>query len=219
VRALSELPKAASEPADGLVITRRTLLLGAGSMLLAGCASRQVRLDAVDTVAADQEASALALRGFRMRGRVALSDGEQGGNGRLTWEQSADRLDVRFSAPLSQRTWRLERDRLGARMIDDQGQVSHAGDLQELLDRAWGIGVPVDALSYWLRGSRQPGSGRVSLDQQARLQQLQQSDWTVDYLRWQEAADGLPTLPTKVYASSGKRWVRVVVQRWQGLDD
>lgn len=208
----------AAQAKQSVNLPRRKLIVGAGSLLLAACASRQVRRDTLDLVAADQETAARQLRRFRIQGRVALSDGDQGGSGRLIWEQSEDHLDVRFSAPLTQRTWRLQRDQRGARMIDDRGDVVEAAELQGLLDRMWGVGVPVDALAYWLRGSRLPGSGRVRLDQQARLQQVQQSDWTVDYLRWQGAGDQLPALPTKVYASSGKRWVRIVVQRWQRLD-
>lgn len=125
---------------------------------------------------------------------------------------------MRFSAPVSQRTWRLQRDVRGARLIDDQGQVHQHPDLQHLLDQVWSVGVPVEALSYWLRGSRMPGDGRVNLDPDDRLQQLQQGGWTVDYLRWTDAAAELPELPSKLYASSGERWVRVVVQRWQALD-
>ncbi len=201
-----------------LNLPRRRLVLGAAALLLVACSRRQVRRDAADLLAADQEVAARRLRRFRIQGRVALSDGEQGGSGRLIWQQSETDLDVRFSAPLTQRTWRLQRDPLGARLIDDRGEVAEAAELQQLLDRVWGVGVPVDALAYWLRGSRLPGSGRISLDPQGRLLQVQQRGWTIDYLSWHEASSELPVLPKKVYASNGERWVRVVIQRWQTSD-
>lgn len=196
---------------------RRVLLLGIGAALLAACAPRSVRREVAATEAAAQEQAARELGSFRLQGRVALSDGDQGGSGRLIWEQRNGDLDVRFSAPMTQRTWRLQRDAGGARLIDDQGEVHADADLQRLLDRVWAVGVPVEALAYWLRGSRLPGRGRVSLDEQSRVQQLQQDGWTVDYLRWQSAQGDLPELPAKLYASAGERWVRVVVQRWQPL--
>ncbi len=197
--------------------SRRLLLMGIGAALLAACAPRTVRRDVAATAAAAQEQAARELSAFRLQGRVALSDGDQGGSGRLIWEQRGGDLDVRFSAPVTQRTWRLQRDTEGARLIDDQGEVHADADLQQLLDRVWAVGVPVEALSYWLRGSRLPGRGQVSMDQQQRLEQLQQAGWTVDYLRWHPAQGELPELPAKLYASSGDRWVRVVVQRWQPL--
>lgn len=209
--------KGASQLACEAPITlgRRPLLLGLASALLVACAPARVRRDTVARRAVGQELAARALTAFRLQGRVALSDGDQGGSGRLIWEQRGLELDVRFSAPVSQRTWRLQRDLRGARLTDDRGQVHEHADLQYLLDQVWAVGVPVEALSYWLRGSRLPGDGRVSLDESGRLQQLQQGGWTVDYLRWQDAQAGFPALPGKLYASSGQRWVRVVVQRWQ----
>ena len=203
-----------SDPAIG----RRALLIGLSGGLLAACMPARVRRETVASSAAEQELAARALTAFRLQGRVALSDGDQGGSGRLIWEQRGNDLDVRFSAPVSQRTWRLQRDARGARLTDDRGRTEEHPDLQHLLDRVWAVGVPVEALSYWLRGSRLPSDGRVSLDQQGRLLQLQQGGWTVDYLRWQEADTELPPLPAKLYASSGERWVRVVVQRWQLAD-
>ena len=197
---------------------RRLFLLGATAAALSACAPRVVRQTVMASDAQAQELSARAFSAFRMQGRVALSDGDQGGSGRLIWEQHGGNLDVRFSAPVSQRTWRLQRDESGARLIDDQGVQHQHHDLQQLLDQVWSVGVPVEALSFWLRGSRLPGAGRVALDSEGRVQQLQQAGWTVDYLRSQDPADELPLLPAKLYASSGERWVRVVIQRWQAIE-
>lgn len=59
---------------------RRLLLLGLGAALVGACAPVSVRRDTQAIAAAEQELKARGLDHFRLQGRVALSDGEQGGS-------------------------------------------------------------------------------------------------------------------------------------------
>ncbi len=197
--------------------SRRTFLLGASALALNACVVSRPRLPAValDTALSAHEQRVLPLEDFQLQGRVALSDGRDGGSGRLRWQQGGQQLQVQFDTGLAGRSFKLRHGPDGATLVDNKGERLQHEDVDRLLREAWGIEVPVHALSYWMRGARQPGhSGLIKLDGADLPLQLTQHGWQVDYLSWQAPNGAVPALPTKLYAQRGEQTVRLVVQRW-----
>ncbi len=186
-------------------------------MVLNACVVNRPRLPtvALDARLSAHEERVLPLQDFQLQGRVALSDGRDGGSGRLRWQQGGQLLQVRFDTGLAGRSFELRHGPDGATLVDSSGERQQHDDVDRLLRDAWGIEVPIHALSYWMRGARQPGhDGLIKLDDANLPLQLTQHGWQVDYLTWQNANDPVPALPTKLYAQRDEQSVRLVVQRW-----
>jgi outer membrane lipoprotein LolB len=185
--------------------------------LVSGCATRP-RVDdrgwrSVDAVRpADVET-------FRVVGRLAVSDGEDGGSAGFSWLQRDDSYEFELRQPVSQRTWRLTGDRRGAVLEGGDGGPVRGESAESLLSEAVGWRVPVGALAYWVRGLPHPwvrgvpGHGPVigsDYDDRQRLVHLDQDGWQVEYRSWLD--DGV--WPDRMVARKGAYIVRLRVQDW-----
>ncbi len=199
--------------------------------LLAGCATRPVQapdaaaLSGPALVAAtarvDAREALLAGSGsLAFSGRVALSNGSDGGNGRIEWWQAGDTYQVMLRAPVTRQGWSLTADAGGARIEGLDGGPLVGPDPSGLLLEATGMDVPVDALAAWAAGTRADpaahGPARLEFTAEGRLVRIRQGGWTIDYVNWQPEADGqgAEPLPRRVDAARGQARVRLVVDEW-----
>jgi outer membrane lipoprotein LolB len=205
------------------------VLLAAVLSGLAACVPQKVRaplpslspqeLAAAQTRQAEHEAVVRAEPTWSLQGRVALSNGRNGGSGRIDWQQLADRYEVALSAPVTRQSWRLSGDASAARLDGLEGGTRTGSDPGQLLRAATGWEIPVAALSSWLRGARADeavfGPATVAFGADRRLARIQQAGWTIDYPAWQPTM-AAGALPVRLNAQRGRAWVRLVVDRWQG---
>ncbi|MFD0739892.1 lipoprotein insertase outer membrane protein LolB [Lysobacter koreensis] len=206
----------------------RALLVAATVALLATCATTQpirTSLPAAEVAAAQarQLAREAALRGepdWSLAGRIAVSNGRNGGSGRIDWQQVGPRYEVSLSAPVTRQSWRLAGDAAGARLEGIDGGPREGADAGELLRAATGWDIPVAALAEWVRGVRADGLGPavVSYGADGRLARLAQGGWEIDY-RWPDAAAGAASadaqaLPARLDARRGDARVRLIVDAW-----
>lgn len=204
------------------------------AVLLAGCVSQSVR--APDTVVLSGPALEAAEAGVRMReamlaaagpvafnGRVALSNGSDGGSGRLEWWQSGGEYRVMLRAPVTRQGWSLAAGPDGARIDGLDGGPLQGPDAMLLLYEATGMQVPVGAMAAWAAATRadpaQFGPAQMEFSAEGRLVRLRQGGWTIDYVRWQPVqADGpeaaAAALPARVDAVRGEARVRLMVDEW-----
>lgn len=181
--------------------------------VLAGCAGRGgiVATDSGDSIQQAREASLAPLQAWALSGRLAVSDGRDGGSGRIEWRQEGERYTIEIRAPVSRRTWRLSGESGHALLEGLEGGPREGADAETLLRREVGWSVPFQHLHAWARGVRGPGPADVELDEAGRPARLRQHGWTVEYRGWNSST---PPLPTRVFASNGERRVRLVVERW-----
>lgn len=192
----------------------RAAVLAGLALVLAACTSPPVRQVSEGPALASQSAHEQSIRAstrWSLAGRIAVSDGHDGGSGRIVWRQDGERYTIEIKAPVSRRTWRLSGAPGQALLEGLDGGPRRGTDAESLLRREVGWSVPFDHLRDWARGLRGQGGARVEFDEGQRLERLQQRGWTVEYRGW---ADGTPRLPTRVFASQGERRVRLVVERW-----
>jgi outer membrane lipoprotein LolB len=193
------------------------------ALILAGCVSQptrapQVAVDEAQAHAQDQRRAALV--DWSLSGRIAVSNGKQGGSGRIDWQQSGDRYAVSLSAPVTRQSWRLSGDATGGRLEGIEGGPREAADVEALLRETTGWNIPVRALADWVRGvgadPRHFGEARVVYGEGNRPVRLMQGGWTIDYSAWQTdaaAADG-PVLPSRLTATQGGAKVRLIIDEW-----
>jgi outer membrane lipoprotein LolB len=144
-------------------------------------------------------------------GKIAVSDGRDGGSGRIDWQQQGDRFRIEIRAPVSRQTWRLSGGPDGATLEGLDGGPRSGPDAEALLRDAVGWTVPVADMIAWARGARGEGAAEIEFGPEGLPSRLHQRGWTVEYRAWGE---GEPLLPRKVFAASGERRVRLVVERW-----
>lgn len=193
------------------------------ALALAACVARPVRAPGPALPAAEAQArqaardAALAAQPqWGLQGRVALSNGHQGGSGRIDWRQDGARYEVALSAPVTRQSWRLVGREGDVRLEGLDGGPRTGTDATTLLQQATGWVIPVDALAAWVRGARAPGHGDAGVDYAAdgELAALRQDGWTLQYRDWRPQP-GLPiALPHWVEATRGDARVRLVVDAW-----
>lgn len=163
-----------------------------------------------------QAAREAALSGhdhWTLSGRLAVSNGSDGGSGSLTWRQDGQRYDFTMRAPVTGRSFRLSGGPDGAVLEGlDQGPMRDA-DAEALMARALGWQVPLRDLRAWVLGLRADG-GPAQLDFGADglPSLLQQDGWKVEYRDWY--ADRTPALPRKVFAERPPYRVRLSIESW-----
>lgn len=198
--------------------------------VLSGCAAIPERPPAADRNAAwsAREHDLEPLNDWEIRGRIALRTEEEGWQADLVWRRAQDRHDIDLVGPLGSGHVRLRQDASGAVLRDSAQQVWRDSSAENLLLRATGWQLPVNGLSYWVRGLPAPGVPNVhDLDQWGRLRTLRQLGWQVDFLGY-ERTDALE-LPSRLFIKRtdvGDRAsapgagndptleVRVVIDRW-----
>jgi outer membrane lipoprotein LolB len=181
--------------------------------VLAACAApaRRGADSAALSMQMQREAALAEQASWSMSGRIAVSDGRDGGSGRIDWRQDGEHFVIDIRAPVSRQTWRLTGSPEGARLDGLEGGSRTGPDAQALLQREVGWQLPIADLVAWARGARGKGSAQIEFDPSGRPALITQRGWVVDYRAWGE---GEPNLPRKIFAINGDRRVRLIVERW-----
>jgi outer membrane lipoprotein LolB len=205
---------------------RRWLKAGvvlAVSGMLAACAGQPKRTappvsDAAARQSQVERATVLAAHPqWSLQGRVALSNGRNGGSGRIDWQQDGPRYSVALSAPITRQSWRLNGDADFARLEGLDGGTREGSDPQALLRESTGWVIPVAALASWVRGTAdlQLSPATLQFDADGRLASLHQAGWTIDYSQWQPQPTLGIDLPHRLDARQGDARVKLVIDAWE----
>ena len=189
------------------------------ALTLAACAPVPVRRGADAALLqaqAAREALLAATPDWSLTGRIAVSDGHDGGSGRIEWSQHGSDFDIRLSAPVTRQSWRLVRNGSQVRLEGLDGGTREGEDAQALLQQAVGWVVPVDALAAWARGARSGPAATLEFGADGLPALLGEQGWAVEYRSWTPGTT--PALPKKVFASQGASHVRLQVDRWNAND-
>lgn len=211
----------------------RIPLAAACLAMLGGCQTVGTKPGVVDPAAAQaaqlERASALGLAsgdcmmpGWVMTGRVALSNGKQGGSGQLEWTQGVGTLRMLLSAPITRQNWMLEVDAQGRASLQGLPEGPLVGDdAAQLVRQATGWDIPIAALGCWLRGIAAAeavlGAAQVDFGTDLLPVRIVQGGWTVDYSGWKPDPFTRLPMPSRINAQRGEDRVRLVVDRW-GLE-
>lgn len=200
----------------------RMAVIAMFAIALSACAARAPRetLPAIEGVpSAHQESRVAAIEAmptWSMSGRVAVSNGKDGGSGRIEWKQAGERYDVALSAPVTRQSWRVTGGEGEAVLEGLQGGPRTGPDAGELVFEATRWRIPVEALADWLMGTPHR-DGRLHFGADGRVDRIDESGWVVTYSDWQRPEGGAVELPGRIEATQGEARVRLVVDQW-GLE-
>jgi len=152
-----------------------------------------------------------ALQAWSMSGRIAVTNGQQGGSGRIEWRQDGARYAVTLSAPVTRQSWRVAGGADGATIEGLSGGPRQGPDAGALVFDATHWRVPVDALADWLLALPRRGD-TAHFGDDGRIDRIEGEGWVVDYSDWRPV-EGVE-LPGRVEAQRGASKVRLVVDAW-----
>jgi len=189
------------------------LLAGLLTLLLAACAPMAQRplLVGDEAVQGAREVELARHPSWSFTGRLAVSQGNNGGNARIEWRQNGPDFDIQLSAPITRQSWRLRQAAGKVSLEGLDGGLREGADAEAMLQEATGWRIPLAAMAAWIRGARAPGASDLSFDQHGLPATIRQDGWAVEYRGWFAAT---PALPEKVFARQGTASVRVVVESW-----
>jgi outer membrane lipoprotein LolB len=84
------------------------VVLAAGILLLSACGVAPPRTSgsAALEMQAERETRLVAQARWSLQGKIAVSDGNDGGSGRIEWHQDGERFRIEIRAPVSRRNRR-----------------------------------------------------------------------------------------------------------------
>ena len=190
-------------------------------MLLSACSTmRPVDVDPkarvnLYEIRSDQLAG---FSGWNMVGRLAVSNSEDGGSGHLNWKKNSAGSHMDFHGALGRGAWRLDADQEGAEIRLADGAIHRADSIDQLVRMQLGWEIPVDKLSWWVRGLVAPGEYQEwVIDEDGNLSELLQNGWTIEYGRYR-IFEGI-SLPVKLVARQADWKVKLAVSDWKLLEE
>lgn len=162
-----------------------------------------------------REAAVWDANVWSLAGRIAVSNGRDGGSGRIEWSEDDEFFSVVFSAPITRQSWRLSMDETGATLTGLKGGPRTGSDPAALLRDATGWEIPIDAMTAWVRGvpASDTTPAAAQYDALGRLSHLEEQGWVIDY-GWPDAPTTDPVMPSRIEAVRGTAKVRLVVDDW-----
>ncbi len=184
-------------------------------LLLAGCSTAPPRAPVSDIqLAWQQRQERLAeLKDWHLSGRLAILSGHEGWHVSINWQQRNQEYAIMLIAPLGQGSLKLAGNNSVVTLQNDEGESVTAADPEALLYQEFGWRVPVASLRYWVRGIPAPGEREEQLDEYGRLIRLQQGQWEIQFLDY-EQQHGLE-LPGRVFVNNHKAKVKLVISDWE----
>lgn len=145
-------------------------------------------------------------------GRIALSNGKDGGSGRIRWEQDGEFFTISLRAPISGQSWQLSGDRSHARLEGVRSYPVLGTSARELLRRELGWELPVGDMKSWLFGRGFRAQARIQHDVSGRPTRVDDGGWNIAYRDWR-SVDSI-ALPRRIIAKKAPYQVRLAIQRW-----
>ena len=173
--------------------------------LLSGCATQAI-LPQVPEATGD-------LRGFVLRGRVAVQTEGRGYSAGLRWSREGGIDHLRLLSPLGTTLAELEVGDSGAVLRHSDGETVTSSNVEVLAGEALGWEVPLRGLRHWILGRRNdslPVAEEVR-DERGRLVLLRQEGWQIRFPAY--AANS--ALPSRLRLVRERLEVKIVIDRWE----
>jgi len=152
-------------------------------------------------------------RQWTLEGRLAVSDGKDGGSGRIVWVQDGDAYSITLRAPVSGQSWRLSGDRGHSRLEGVRPEPVFGDSAQQLLRQELGWVLPVGEMSGWIFGGGFSAAARIERDAAGAPLHVVDAGWQLDFVDWRMLED--ISLPKRISAKRAPYQVKLAIQSWR----
>jgi len=193
--------------------TARLLTTGMISLAICGCAT-QKGVGLPDMPDWDSRTEVLGgIEDWEFKGRIGVSAGEEGFNGKLRYTQNDDNFRATVSGPLGFGTVRINGDGRQVTVTDKDGELWQLPDPEVDLQIMYGWTIPVASLRFWALGIPDPEElAFTEFNEEGQLRSLEQGNWNVEISQYRESGGQL--MPRRLTAVSGDNKVRLVIDNW-----
>jgi outer membrane lipoprotein LolB len=183
------------------------------ALILTGCATTR-SVDLPDLPNWETREAVLGQMSlWEFAGRIGVSAGTEGFNGKLWWRQDGPVFRARISGPLGIGTVFINGNGPELTVTDNDGVVTRLEDAETDLRQLYGWTIPVKSLRYWALGIPDPATpAGTTFEDPGQLVQISQGGWLVDIGQYREAAG--QSMPRRLTAASGDVKVRLVIDDW-----
>lgn len=157
---------------------------------------------------------------WRLSGKLAVRQPTDSGTAIINhWIQTGAAYDLALSSSfLGMGSTKLNGTPGFVELTLSNGETYRSGDPDALMEAATGWQLPLESLTWWIRGLPAPtGNSRLLFDARGELAIIRQDGWEIRYDRWHELQGNTPALPARITALKDNKRVRVVVSDWQDL--
>ena len=187
--------------------------LAFGLALVSSCAvQRGVELPPLTDWQTRQEVLA-TIPEWAFTGRIGVSAGTEGFNGKLRWNQVNDGFSATVSGPLGVGALKINGAGGHVTIVENDGEVVELSNAEDDLRRMYGWTIPVTSLRYWALGIPDPARAAVTeFGEDGQLIGLEQGNWHVNISQYREGGGQL--MPRRITAVSGDAKLRLVIDHW-----
>ncbi len=185
--------------------------------VFAGCSTTPPLsiIDNQNEVWEQRQSELTAIKYWRLRGRLLVSQGDAAWNLSLEWQQKDKDYQIIIQGPFGAGKVKLVGNADGVVLKNSDEQSFYAERPEDLLYEQTGVHMPVEGLRYWVMGLTSPDQiKKPKLDGQGRLAYLEDANWKVNFKRYTQVS-GMD-LPRKVFIEKPEQEidVRLVVDKW-----
>lgn len=157
---------------------------------------------------------------WRLTGKLAVKQPSDSGSALISqWVQHNEAYDLTLSSAfLGMGRTRLKGTPGFIELTLANGERYQSSEPDELVLAATGWRLPLNQLTWWVRGLTAPdGDFRLLFDSTGELVAIRQSGWHIQYDRWHSSSIDVPALPARITATKGDKRVRMIITDWQPL--
>ena len=193
--------------------TARYITLALLMLAITGCAVQR-GVDLPDLTEWETRTRVLAgMHDWEFKGRIGVSAGSEGFNGKLRYSQKDDYFRAMVSGPLGFGTIRIEGDDRQVTVTDKDGEEWMLPDPEVDLQVMYGWTIPVTSLRFWALGIPDPSElAFTDFNEEGQLTSLDQGNWQVQIAQYRDGGGQL--MPRRLLAVSGDNKVRLVIDNW-----
>jgi outer membrane lipoprotein LolB len=183
------------------------------TFLLSGCPSTPIQHAPINNwdLFANKQSQ---LTHWQLEAKLGYQSPNDSGSAWLEWQQQQRHFDVHLSGPFGAGATRLKGDPEYVVMTQPGKEDLIAASSEELTGHLLGLPLPVEALTYWVRGIPSPSlhiSDR-SMNQDGTLATLTQGNWQLEFSRYAQHGDWV--LPSKLSGKNGELSFKLIIKEW-----
>jgi outer membrane lipoprotein LolB len=194
-------------PSTKLIFHLKALLAAVTFLFLSGCAVSPT------TDKALQQKSLVSLTDWTLEGKLGFRSPQKNGSAWINWRQQGDDYNLRLSGPFGAKATQIQGNNHYAVLRQAGEKDLNAPDAQALTERLFGWPLPVQEMTYWVKGSPGPRDAQILyVEDSKQISTLTQDGWKLeysDYQTWQHW-----TLPGKIRGTKGDLSFTLVIKSW-----
>jgi outer membrane lipoprotein LolB len=183
------------------------------SLLLTGCPSTPIKHAPINNWDLFNHQQRL-LTQWHLAAKLGYQSPNDSGSAWLEWHQQQRHFDIHLSGPFGAGATRLKGNPEYVVMSQPGKEQLIAASSAELTQYLLGLPLPVEALTYWVRGIPSPTLqvNDRSINQDGTLATLSQDNWQLEFSRYAQYGDWI--LPGKLSGKNGELSFKLIIKEW-----